>query len=158
VVLSSSALTNQVAPVARYLGIEHIVCNRLVSDEQGILTGEVEQPVIWGPTKASAVQQFAVDHRVDLRSSYFYADGDEDLSLMYLVGHPRPTNPGPKLAKVAARRGWPVMRFRRRGGGGPLMVGRRLAAVLPRVSAGNWTLRNLRKHISVRPGPSEEPS
>jgi putative phosphoserine phosphatase/1-acylglycerol-3-phosphate O-acyltransferase len=129
VVLSSSALTNQVAPVARYLGIEHIVCNQLVSEEQGVLTGEVEQPVIWGPTKASAVQQFATDHQVDLGSSYFYADGDEDLSLMYLVGQPRPTNPMPKLRQVAAERGWPVLRFRSRGGGGPLGVARRLASV-----------------------------
>ena len=54
VVLSSSALTNQVAPVARALGIEHIVCNRLVADEQGLLTGEVEQPVVWGPLRRAA--------------------------------------------------------------------------------------------------------
>jgi putative phosphoserine phosphatase / 1-acylglycerol-3-phosphate O-acyltransferase len=127
VVLSSSALTNQVAPVARYLGIEHIVCNRLVVDEQGILTGEIEQPVVWGPTKASGVQQFAVDHQVDLGASYFYADGDEDLSLMYLVGHPRPTNPGPRLARVATQRGWPIMRFRSRGSS-PLGLARRLAS------------------------------
>jgi len=129
VVLSSSALTNQVAPVARYLGIEYIVCNRLVADEQGIVTGEIEQPVVWGPTKASSVRQFAADHHVDLSSSYFYADGDEDLSLMYLVGHPRPTNPGPGLTKVALRRGWPIMRFSSRGNGGPLGVARRLASV-----------------------------
>ena len=128
VVLSSSALTNQVAPVARSLGIEHVVCNRLVADERGVLTGEVEQPVVWGPTKASGVQQFAADHQVDLGSSYFYADGDEDLSLMRLVGHPRPTNPGPMLTKEAARRGWPIMRFRSRGVGGPLGMARRLAS------------------------------
>ena len=120
VVLSSSALTNQVAPVARFLGIEHVVCNRLVADEPGILTGEVEQPVVWGPTKASGVQQFAADHGVDLGASYFYADGDEDLSLMRLVGRPRPVNPGPELTKVAIRSGWPIMRFSSRGGGGPL--------------------------------------
>jgi putative phosphoserine phosphatase / 1-acylglycerol-3-phosphate O-acyltransferase len=129
VVLSSSALTNQVAPVARYLGIEHIVCNQLVASKQGILTGEIKPPVIWGPTKASGVQQFAVDHQVDLRSSYFYADGDEDLSLMRLVGHPRPTNPGPALTKVAVRSGWPIMRFRSRGSRGPVGVARRLAGV-----------------------------
>jgi putative phosphoserine phosphatase/1-acylglycerol-3-phosphate O-acyltransferase len=129
VVLSSSALTNQVAPVARYLGIEHIVCNQLVADEQGVLTGEIEQPVVWGPTKASGVQQFAAGRQVDLRASYFYADGDEDLSLMYLVGHPRPVNPEPGMAKVAASRGWPVLRFRSRGSGGPLGVARRLASV-----------------------------
>jgi putative phosphoserine phosphatase/1-acylglycerol-3-phosphate O-acyltransferase len=127
VVLSSSALANQVTPVARYLGIEHIVCNRLVADEHGVLTGEIEPPVIWGPTKASAVQQFAVHHQVDLGLSYFYADGDEDLSLMRLVGHPRPTNPGPMLTKVAARCGWPIMQFSSRGEAGPLGVSRRLA-------------------------------
>jgi putative phosphoserine phosphatase/1-acylglycerol-3-phosphate O-acyltransferase len=129
VVLSSSALTNQVAPVARYLGIEHIVCNRLVADDQGIVTGEIEQPVIWGPTKASGVQEFAADHQVDLGLSYFYADGDEDLSLMYLVGHPRPTNPGSMLTKVAVRRGWPIMRFSSRGSGGLSGGARRLASV-----------------------------
>src|ERR1700741_1217132 len=97
VVLSSSALTNQVAPVARYLGIEHVVCNRLVADERGGLTGEIEQPGVWGPSKAAGVPQFTADHQVDPGASYFYADGDEDLSLMCLVGHPRPVNPGPVL-------------------------------------------------------------
>jgi putative phosphoserine phosphatase/1-acylglycerol-3-phosphate O-acyltransferase len=129
VVLSSSALTMQVAPVARYLGIEHVVCNRFVVDEQGILTGEIERPVVWGPTKATSVQKFAAEHDIDLRSSYFYADGDEDLALMYLVGHPRPTNPGPALTRVAQRRGWPIQRFSSRGNGGRLGPVRTLAAV-----------------------------
>ena len=111
VVLSSSALTMQAVPVARYLGIDHVVCNRFVVDEAGILTGEIERPVIWGTTKATSVQQFAAEHQVDLRSSYFYADGDEDVALMHLVGNPRPVNPGPELSKVAGRRGWPVLRF-----------------------------------------------
>src|ERR1700683_730890 len=50
VVLSSSALTNQVGPVARALGIEHIVCNRLVAHEAGALGGGTEAPGVWGPT------------------------------------------------------------------------------------------------------------
>ena len=128
VVVSSSALTNQVAPVARYLGIEHVVCNRLVADDHGILTGEVEPPVMWGPTKASSVQRFAVGHQVDLSASYFYADGDEDLSLMRLVGHPRPTNPESRLTRAAVRCGWPILRFSRPGGRGALGVARRLAS------------------------------
>jgi len=137
-VLSSSALAMQVAPVASYLGIEHVVCNHLVADQDGILTGEIEKPVVWGPTKASSVQRFAAEHDVDMRSSYFYADGDEDLALMYLVGHPRPTNPGPALTRVANRRGWPVLRLRSRGGGGRLGLVRTLASVgsLAPVAAG----------------------
>jgi putative phosphoserine phosphatase / 1-acylglycerol-3-phosphate O-acyltransferase len=111
VVLSSSALSMQAGPVARYLGIKHVLCNRFVVDENGILTGDIERPVIWGTTKATSVQLFAADHEIDLQSSYFYADGDEDLGLMYLVGNPRPTNPGPRLTKVAIRRGWPILRF-----------------------------------------------
>jgi putative phosphoserine phosphatase/1-acylglycerol-3-phosphate O-acyltransferase len=129
VVLNSSALTNQVAPAARYLGIDDIVCNRLVADEQGMLTGEIEQPVVWGPTKASGVREFAAEHQVDLAASYFYADGDEDLSLMCLVGHPRPTNPGRLMIKVAVHRGWPIMVFGSGGSGGPIGLARRLASV-----------------------------
>jgi len=129
VVLSSSALTMQAVPVASYLGIEHVVCNRFIVDEQGILTGEIERPVIWGTTKATSVQRFAAEHQVNLRGSYFYADGDEDLALMHLVGNPRPVNPGPGLAKVAARRGWPVLRFHSRDAGSPLGQVRALAGI-----------------------------
>jgi putative phosphoserine phosphatase / 1-acylglycerol-3-phosphate O-acyltransferase len=129
VVLSSSALSMQAEPVARYLGIGHVVCNRFVVDEHGVLTGAIVQPVIWGPTKATSVQKFAADHEIDLQASYFYADGDEDLALMYLVGNPRPTNPGPGLTKVAERRGWPILRLRSRGSGGPLGRLRSLAAI-----------------------------
>jgi putative phosphoserine phosphatase/1-acylglycerol-3-phosphate O-acyltransferase len=129
VVLSSSALTLQALPVARYLGIEHVLCNRFVVDSDGMLTGDLVRPIIWGSTKATSVQLFAADHKVDLAGSYFYADGDEDIGLMYLVGHPRPTNPGPELSKIAARRGWPVRRFHSRGPDGPLAQARTLASV-----------------------------
>jgi putative phosphoserine phosphatase/1-acylglycerol-3-phosphate O-acyltransferase len=129
VVLSSSALSMQAEPVARYLGIDHVVCNRFAVDEHGILTGDIERPVIWGPTKATSVQRFAAGHEVDLRSSYFYADGDEDLGLMYLVGKPRPVNPGPQMSKVAAHRGWPVLRLSSRDAGSALGQVRALASV-----------------------------
>jgi len=129
VVLSSSALTIQAVPVAHYLGIDHVVCNRFVVDEHGALTGAIQQPVIWGPTKATSVQKFAAEHDIDLRSSYFYADGDEDLALMHLVGNPRPVNPGPTLTRVADRRGWPILRLHSRGSGGPLGRVRNLAAL-----------------------------
>ena len=129
VVLSSSALSMQAEPVARYLGIDHVVCNRFVADEHGILTGAIEQPVIWGNTKATSVQKFAAKHDIGLESSYFYADGDEDLALMYLVGNPRPVNPGPRLTRVAERRGWPILRLHSRGSGGPLGRARNLAAL-----------------------------
>ena len=76
------------------------------------------KPILWGPGKAAAVQKFAAENDIDLKDSYFYADGDEDVALMYLVGNPRPTNPEGKMAAVAKRRGWPILRFNSRGGVG----------------------------------------
>ena len=118
VVLSSSALTIQVNPVARFLGINNLLTNTFETNEDGILTGGIMKPILWGPGKAAAVQRFAAEHNIDLKDSYFYADGDEDVALMYLVGNPRPTNPEGKMAAVAKRRGWPVLKFDSRGGVG----------------------------------------
>lgn len=138
VVLSSSALTVQVEPVARFLGIDNILSNRFQVDENDLITGEVEEPIIWGPGKADAVQRFSAANGVDLSRSYFYADGDEDVALMYLVGNPRPTNPAGKLAAVAARRGWPILKFSSRSGSSPVSQLRTLAglATIPTVAAG----------------------
>jgi putative phosphoserine phosphatase / 1-acylglycerol-3-phosphate O-acyltransferase len=129
VVLSSSALTVQVEPVARFLGIENVLCNKFETDEHGLITGEVLRPVIWGPGKANAAQSFAARSGIDLKKSYFYADGDEDVALMYLVGNPRPTNPGGKLESVAIKRGWPVLKFSSRSGSSPVAQLRTLAGV-----------------------------
>ncbi|WP_373191022.1 HAD-IB family hydrolase [Mycobacterium marinum] len=118
VVLSSSALTIQVNPVARFLGIVNMLTNKFETNEDGLLTGGVVKPILWGPGKAAAVQRFAAEHDIDLKDSYFYADGDEDVALMYLVGNPRPTNPEGKMAAVAKRRGWPILKFNSRGGVG----------------------------------------
>jgi putative phosphoserine phosphatase/1-acylglycerol-3-phosphate O-acyltransferase len=135
VVLSSSALTVQVEPVAKFLGIDNVLSNKFETDEDGLITGEVRTPIIWGTGKAKAVQAFAAENGVDLAQSYFYADGDEDVALMYLVGNPRPTNPEGKLAAVAAKRGWPVLRFTSRSGSSPVSQLRTVAGIASLVPA-----------------------
>jgi len=109
VVLSSSALSIQALPVARFLGISNVQCNQFEIDEHGQLTGGIVKPIVWGATKAAAVQQFCADNDVAVQNSYFYADGDEDAASMSLVGCPRPVNPRSGLAAEAAVHGWPVM-------------------------------------------------
>jgi HAD superfamily hydrolase (TIGR01490 family) len=109
VVLSSSALTIHAEPVARYLGIADVLCNHFEVDGNGRLTGGIVEPIIWGPGKTDAVRRFGANHDVDLHSSYFYADGDEEISSMRAVGRPRPVNPRSGLAAEAARNGWPVL-------------------------------------------------
>lgn len=153
VVLSSSALTVQVEPVARFLGIDNVLCNKFETDDDGLITGEVQTPVIWGPGKAHAVQDFSAENDVYLANSYFYADGDEDVALMYLVGNPRPTNPAGKLAAVAAKRGWPILRFSSRSGSSPvsqLRTAAGFASMMP-LAAGaiSWGLLNRSKRSGV---------
>lgn len=111
IVLSSSALTIHAEPVARALGIDHVVCNTFELDADGKLTGSINTPIVWGRQKAAAVQRFCEANGIDLAGSYFYADGDEDAALMSLVGHPRPVNPRPGLAAKAAANDWPVLRL-----------------------------------------------
>jgi HAD superfamily hydrolase (TIGR01490 family) len=48
VVLSSSALSIQALPVARFLGISNVQCNHFELDEHGQLTGKIVKPVVWG--------------------------------------------------------------------------------------------------------------
>ncbi|MET4429543.1 HAD superfamily hydrolase (TIGR01490 family) [Mycolicibacterium sp. 624] len=116
VALSSSALTMHVEPVARHLGIEHVICNQFAVDDRGLLTGGIVAPIVWGARKASAVRHFCADNDVTLQRSYFYADGDEDIALMREVGLPRPVNPRSGLAAEAGRLGWPVLNLTGRGG------------------------------------------
>lgn len=113
VVMSTSALTIHAEPVARALGISHVVCNNFELDDNGLLTGRIARPIVWGRRKAAAVQRFCAENDVELGRSYFYADGNEDAALMTLVGHPRPVNPRSGLAAMAAAHGWPVLRVGR---------------------------------------------
>lgn len=118
VVIATSAAPFQVRHVARDLGIGHVLCTQL-EVRDGTLTGKSQGPILWGRAKADAVREFARRTGVDLRRSHFYADGDEDVALMRLVGHPHPTNPRPGLERVARGEGWPIQRFASRGRPGP---------------------------------------
>ncbi len=115
VAVVSSALRYQIEPLARDLGIEHIMCTKLEVDDQGLITGTVVHPSCYGVGKAIAARGFAVGHGIDLKQSFFYTDSDEDLPLLDIVGRPRPINPSRALRAVAAKRGWPARRFTSRG-------------------------------------------
>ena len=128
VVLASSALSFQVEAMAADLDIEHVLCTRFEVVD-GALTGKLAGDHLWGAGKRRAVEQLAIDQGVDLGTSFAYADGSEDVELLDLVGHPRPTNPTRGLEREARERGWPVHRFRGRRGPTPDLAARHVAAV-----------------------------
>src|SRR5437016_7629369 len=97
-------------PLAADLGIEHLLVTQLLVEE-GRFTGEAVRPVCYGEGKTYWAERFAVEHDVDLERSYFYTDSITDLPLLERVGEPRIVNPDPRLGRVAARRGWPVLQL-----------------------------------------------
>jgi HAD superfamily hydrolase (TIGR01490 family) len=117
VVLASSATRFQVEPAARAMGVRHIIVSP-VEIVNGICTGRPGGPLLWRAGKAAAVRAFAADHDVDLRESYAYSNGDEDVPFLRTVGRARALNPGRELAAAARHYGWPVARFRSRGRAG----------------------------------------
>lgn len=110
VTILTSALSIHIDALARSLDITNVLCNYFEVDEHGRLTGRIRRPIIWGVRKAEALARFSTERDLSLPDSYFYADGDEDLPAMRLVGNPRPVNPRRGLAATAADEGWPVLR------------------------------------------------
>lgn len=110
VVIATSATRMQVQPMARELGIDHVLCTELAS-ENGVLTGEIAGRPPWGDGKLAAVREFARRKRIPLQNCHAYANGAEDVPFLSGVGHPHAVNPGAELARRAGERGWPVIRF-----------------------------------------------
>ncbi|RMF01590.1 MAG: HAD-IB family hydrolase, partial [Bacteroidetes bacterium] len=110
VAIVSAATPYQVNPIARDLGIEHVMCTRM-EVKNGKFTGYIIEPACWGDGKAHAAHELEARLGLDLSKSYFYTDSAEDLPLLEIVGHPRPMNPDIKLSAIAFQRDWPIYRF-----------------------------------------------
>jgi putative phosphoserine phosphatase / 1-acylglycerol-3-phosphate O-acyltransferase len=154
VVLTSSATSYQIRPVAQALGVDDVICSQLTIAD-GLLSGGIDSSP-FGPGKSLAVQDFASEHGIDLAESYAYADGDEDAALLHLVGNPRAVNPSGLLAGVARRRGWPVLHLSSRGGERSIKhIARNVAgqaSVIPAAAAGvavGLANRNRRAGVDV---------
>lgn len=97
-------------PLARELGIDHVLCTEL-EVKKGRFTGECER-LCYGKGKVERAEQWARDLDVDLERSRFYSDSVSDRPMLERVGDARIVNPDPRLRWLAARRGWPVVRWR----------------------------------------------
>lgn len=138
VAIVSAATRYQAEPLARDLGIEHVLCTRL-EVEDGRFTGGVVRPTCYGEGKLVAARELAMREGLDLEQSYFYTDSADDLPLLEQVGRPRPTNPDRRLAQIAKERLWPVRRFHSRGRpsfGDLVRTGLSYASVAPSLWAG----------------------
>lgn len=102
-----------VEPLAASLGMTGSIATRgEVVD--GLYTGELNGPFIYGPGKASAIEELAGDRGYDLAISYAYSDSVSDIPMLELVGHPVAVNPDSELRSLARERGWPIVIFARK--------------------------------------------
>ena len=110
VAIVSGATRFVVEPLARRLGIEHMLYTRL-EVEDGRFTGRVVEPICFEEGKIYWIREFIEEHGVDLAKSFFYTDSVTDMPLLDMVGHPVVVNPDPLLYRRALRRRWPVRFF-----------------------------------------------
>jgi HAD superfamily hydrolase (TIGR01490 family) len=111
----SAAGNELVALLARVLGMEGGIGTRYEVDGNGLLTGDLDGPFMYGEGKVEAIRGFARDHQIDLGESWAYSDSASDLPMLRAVGNPVVVNPDEELREIASREGWRVMRFEKLG-------------------------------------------
>jgi len=95
-------------PLARRLGIEHVVASELEVGADGRLTGRVVDPLCYGTGKIERASRLAAELGFRLEESVFYSDSFTDLPLLEHVAEPVVVNPDPRLRRHARRRGWRI--------------------------------------------------
>lgn len=98
-------------PLARRLGIEHVVASDLEIGANGCFTGRIAEPLCYGRGKIERAGRLAEQLGFRLEESTFYSDSYTDLPLLEHVREPVVINPDPRLARVAKRRRWRVERW-----------------------------------------------
>lgn len=95
-------------PLARRLGIPHVVASELEVDDQGKFTGNFVAPLCYGAGKIERTEKLARALGFSLRDAVFYSDSITDLPLLEAVAEPVIINPDSRLRRVAIQRGWRI--------------------------------------------------
>lgn len=107
-VLVTGGLDFTVRPLARYLGIDDFIANKLEFAD-GYATGHLQKPFVAGATKAVIMREYAQKHDLDLSNSWAYSDSYSDYPMLAVVGHPTVVNPDFRLKAVARSYDWPII-------------------------------------------------
>ncbi|HKW65519.1 MAG TPA: haloacid dehalogenase-like hydrolase [Candidatus Acidoferrum sp.] len=86
------------------------VCATKLEENGGVWTGRVLGEAMFEKAKARATHLLAKEMGVDLSRSCAYGDSAQDRWMLASVGNPAAVNPTPRLARIAWKRGWPVLR------------------------------------------------
>ncbi len=112
VVICSGALDFLMAPLARELGADTVIANRLEFHDR-VASGRMIPPVVAGPTKALLIREHARRNGHDLDASFAYSDSYSDVPMLSVVGNPSAVNPDAALERLAHAHRWPVLHLDR---------------------------------------------
>lgn len=121
-------------PIATLVGADACHSTRMAVAE-GRYTGDIDY-YCYGEVKAQAAAAIAAERGVSLSDCHVYTDSITDLPLLEAVGRPTVVNPDRALRRVAAERGWPVLRF-----DAPAARLPRVPAVIVALAAGALAIR-----------------
>ena len=107
----SAAGDELVRTLADVLDMEDGIGTKYGVGPDGLMTGELEGPFMYGEGKVEAMRAYAAEHGIDLEASWAYSDSASDLPMLRGVGNPVVVNPDPELLRIAREEGWRVMRF-----------------------------------------------
>ncbi|MBL9017090.1 MAG: HAD family hydrolase [Myxococcales bacterium] len=109
VVLATGSTCYAARPVARGVGIDHVLSSEL-EVVGGAFTGK-PSALCFGHHKVALAERWAEHNGVDLSRSFFYSDSYNDLPMLQRVGTAIAVNPDTRLRRHALRRGWAVQQW-----------------------------------------------
>ncbi len=107
VAIVTGATPYAAVPLARALGIEHVVATHL-EVEDGCFTGRVRPPLSYGEGKVVLSERLAKEQGFSLDDATFYSDSITDLPLLERVKTPIAVNPDRRLRGIARKRNWRI--------------------------------------------------
>lgn len=131
----SAAGSDMVRSLAIVLGMDDGIGTSYVVRD-GIYTGELDGPFVYGPGKVPAMERIAERDGIDLSQSWAYSDSASDLPMMRAVGNAVAVNPDAPLVVAAKENGWQIMRFDQLGRN--LAVAGSVTAAIAIGGLGSW--------------------
>jgi HAD superfamily hydrolase (TIGR01490 family) len=111
VAIVTAAVSYVAKPVARELGIEHVVCSELEVDESGRFTGKVIEPMCYGEGKIVRAGSLLEQQGIGFDGVTFFSDSITDMPLLSKVAVPVAVNPDRRLLRAAKARGWQIQNW-----------------------------------------------
>ena len=111
IVLVTGALDFTVRPLAKYLGADDLIANKM-QFVGGVANGKVIPPIIEGANKANAIRSYCLRHDLQLDKSHAYSDSSSDYAMLAVVGRPTAVNPDFRLRSIARSYNWPILDLR----------------------------------------------